>query len=42
LGPFFDPKYTLYLGFEIQGVFCLRNTVEYAQILSNAPQILIA
>jgi len=30
------------LGFEIQRVFGLRDTVEYNQIPLNAPQILIA
>ena len=43
ISAFFSSRNTpLYLGFEIQRVFGLRDTVKYGQILLNAHQILIA
>jgi hypothetical protein len=43
ISTFFSSRNTpLYLGFEIQRVFGLRDTVKYNQIPLNAPQILIA
>ena len=39
---FFSRNTPLYLGFEIQRVFGLRDTVQYNQIRLNTPQILIA